>query len=510
MTGTWRTFRVIFRTSWPTLFFIPIALTALTWVVAGAISRTYAGEAARSSYMALVGPAPATILLQGRGHDLDTAGGIFAHQMAVIVPTFFFLYAAWVGVRLTRALEDKGYFDVITSGTVNRLAPTVAGILAAATACAITGAGTAFASLAHGFGVVGSLRYGAIVALTMAVLAMLGTVCAQLFRHAAEASGLALFIVIGIYLIRGWVDFENCDATWTTPASWLAESQPFDDELHLWPFLACLGLVATLGLLTLLFASRRDLGGGLFPARRGRAQAHPGLCTPIGLMARLTWRTTAVAAVVGVLLTLVLASFAEEMSSGGGIDAQLVFLLQLSAEISALVGVATAGMLAAEERDGRTGLLLSTSIGRWTWTLCGTAVALASSLVTLIALGVSAGIGVSISTGNPDQMWPAVTGALAYAPAVAWCMALALLLCMIRPGLNTIVWAVIGWAIIVTLPSQLLDLDDAARNLSPFEWMGQVPQSSWQSEAALAVSVGSVLVLAAGILWFRRRDLLAG
>lgn len=510
MTGTWRTLRIILRTSWAMIFLIPLALTALTWVVADSISRTYEDDNARSSYSGFTGQAPATVLLQGRGYNLDTVGGIFAQQMAVVVLTFFLLYAAWIGVHLTRSLEDKGYFDVITSGTVSRLAPTGAGALAAATACALTGIGAGAACLAHGFGAAGSFRYCAIIVLTMTVFAMLGTLCAQLFRHAAEATGLALVVVIVVYLIRGWIDFENWDATWTTPASWLAESRPFGDDPRLWPFLACLGLTVMLGGLTLLAANRRDLGGGLLPARGGRAQARPSLCTPSGLVVRLTWHTTSMVLVIGLLLTFVLGSFADQMSAAGSLDAQLVFLLQLSAEIAALVGVAVAGVLAAEERHGRTGLLLSASIGRWTWSLHGSTVALASSLLTLIAFGASTGLGVWLSTGQPDQVGEAIAGALSYAPAVVWLVALALLLCLIRPGLNVIVWAFVGWAIIVTLPSQLLDLSYTARHLSPIEWMGQVPESPWQAGTALAVSILSALALTVGVLWFRRRDLIAG
>ena len=179
MTGTWRTFRVILRTSWAMIFLIPLALTALTWVVADSISRTYEDDAYRSLYAGFTGQAPATVLLQGRGYDLDTVGGIFSQQMAVVVLTFFLMYAAWIGVHLTRSLEDKGYFDVITSGKVDRLAPTGAGALATVTACALTGIGAGVVCLAHRFGVAGSLRYCAIIALTMTVFAMLGTLCAQ-------------------------------------------------------------------------------------------------------------------------------------------------------------------------------------------------------------------------------------------------------------------------------------------------------------------------------------------
>lgn len=336
--------------------------------MAGSISRTYEDASARAVYAIAVDLSPATALLQGRGYSLDTAGGIFAQQMAVLVLTFFLLYAAWSGVRLTRTLEDKGYFDVISSGTVGRLAPTGAGLLSALCACVLTGLGVGLVSAMHGFGTVGAARYGLIVALLMIVCATLGTMCAQLFRHSAEALYLAVILIVVGYLVRGWLDYEDSAATWVNPANWLAEARPFDDV----------------------------------------------------------------------------------------------------------------------------------------------AVTLVSPLIALLALGSLSGVGLWLSVDEPGRYFLAVASSLAYYPAVAVCGALAILLAAIRPGLNMVLWLVVVWAIIVTLPSDALDLSTAVRHASPIEWLGQVPHEPVNVVAAMMMIAIAVVAIALGGFRFGRRDLVGG
>lgn len=510
MSGTWRTFQIVFRTSWMIAVLPPLALTTLTWIMAGSISRTYDDEASRTAYAQMAAHSPATLLLQGRGYDVDTAGGIFAQQMAIIVLTFFLLYAAWLGVHLTRTLEDKGYFDVMSSGTVGRLAPTGAGLLVAMITCALTAVGTSAACLASGFGIAGALGYGAIVGLAMTAASALGTLSAQLFQHATEALYACVIVVIAFYLLRGWIDFKDWNAAWTNPANWLAEARPFGDDIQAWPYIAFLASAGLASALTFYFASHRDLGSGIIPARACPAEARPILSTPLSLLARLSWRTTAVAIIVGGLVALVFGAFVKDLGTGDGLDAQLVFLMQLNAEVAIIAALAAVGVFASEERSGRAGRILSEPVSRWRWYTDGTVVGLASALITLLALACCSGLGLLLSTAEPDRFVHAITDSLAYYPAVAWCGAMAILLAAIRPGLNAIMWFFAGWAVIVTLPSNVLDLSDTARHLSPVEWIGQMPESDWATGNALWMTAIVLVGITIGALLFRRRDLTAG
>ncbi len=510
MTGTWRTLVITLRTSWALIVVPPVLWTLLAWLMAGSISRTYDNQEAIATYESFVGPAPATKLLQGRGHGLDTAGGIFAQQMAVIVLTLFLLYAAWLGVRLTRTMEDKGYFDVISSGTVGRLAPTGAGLAASFMSSALTGVGMTVAGSVHGFEFQSSALYGLIVALSMATAATLGTVSAQLFRNATEALYLSSSIVVALYLLRGHADYYSWNAVWANPSSWVTEAAPYSSTPAMWPYIGFLVLTTALASLTLAFAGMRDLGGGIFAAREGRATARQTLRSSTALLLRLTWKTTAVITIIGGMVCLVLSAFNDQPVASGSSTAQAEFLSQLSAEIASITAMSVVGVLSKEEKQGRTGRVLASPLSRGRWYSAGLTISVASSLVVVLVLGAVSGIGTWSATSDPDSFTPALTGALTYFPAVALCSTFALLLSAIRPGLNNSVWAIVGWSIVVSLPSNILDLSETARRISPFELLSDPTLLSWSNGLELIMGAAAIVLTLTGRLAFAQRDLVAG
>ena len=510
MTGTWRTLLISLRTSWALIVVPPLLWALLAWLMAGSISGTYDSQEAIAQYESFVGTAPATELLQGHGWGLETAGGIFAQQMAVMVLTLFLFYAAWLGVRLTRTMEDKGYFDVISSGTVGRLAPTGAGLSASLMAAVLTGAGMTLVSSTHGFGFQSSVLYGLIVTLSMAMAAALGAVSAQLFRNSTEALYLTSSIIVALYLVRGLADYYSWNAVWANPSNWVAEAAPYSSTPAAWPHIAFFVLTTALVSLTLAFAGIRDLGGGVFPARNGRATARKVLRSSTALLLRLTWKTTAVIIIIGGMVCLVLSAFNDQPGATGNSTTQTEFLSQLSAEIAAVAAVSVVGVLSKEEKHGRTGRVLASPLGRGRWYAAGFTISIASSLVVVLILGTASGLGIWSATSHPDSLTSALTGALTYFPAVALCSTLALVLSAIKPGLNNLVWAIVGWSIIVTLPSNILELSETTRCISPFEILNEPTLHSWSNGVEIIMGTLAIALALAGRMAFTRRDLVAG
>lgn len=510
MKGTWRVLRVILRTSILTVLIVAIVLSVITAVTAASINRLYPDEATRLAYETIVNRSPTTVLFQGRGYDVDQQGGILTQQMAILTLTLFPVLLAWVGVRFTRRMEDEGYFDILSAGTVSRLAPVSAGMFASLITALIAGAGCLIAMVALDFEVAGSAWYVLLLVLHMMAAATLGTLTAQLFRHRREAFYASSGIILALYLVRGWIDVQNYDATWTNPASWLAEARPFADQPVAWPYLVYVGLALVLGLATFWFASRRDLGGGVFSPAPGREQASPLLSNAGALIARLTFRTSLAIAIGGAVVTFVFGLFAEQTASDGHLDARLVLIIQLNALFAGAAAIASATTLSSEERAGRTGRVLSEPVSRCAWLLWGAFISLLWGLLVLVLTGAATGLGLSLSLDDWSHVGSSLTDALAYYPAIAFMACLALLLGALHPRLAVISWLPLAWAVVVTLRGDMLELSDTARHFSPLQWMNNVPLEAWDSTAALGMSGVALLLLLLGLILFRRRNLVAG
>lgn len=508
MTGVRHCLWLLLRTSWPSVLGWPVALAALLWSAAASIPEMYPDAAHRSLYAETITSSVATRVFQGRGYDLTTPGGILAQEMGILTLTLFPLVGVHLAIRLTRSLEDRGYLDVITAGTVGRLAPVVAGMLASWVSALLTGTLGVAALAVTGYPVAGSIRYAMSLSLLMMWSAAVGLLAGQLFSDAREAHYLAIAVVGGCYLLRGYVDVNSIDATWSNPISWLAETRPFSDPPRWWPCLAYLVVAVVLSAGALWVATRRDLGGGVFSPRPGPAEAAPSLSSPVALVLRLTRGIGIAFMIGGGAVSFVFGLFIREAIAG--LDVRLVLLMQINALFACAVAAQTSLMVMAEESAGRSGRVLSEPVGRSAWLASAGLVVVGWSVAMLVWTGLLSGAGLAIGLQDASQLGDAVRDSLAYVPAVLLVTALTCALGSIHPRLTAVAWLVVCWSAVVALRADLLRLTATARHLSPLEWMGRVPVQDWDRPAAVVMSAIAVAAFASSLLLFRRRDLVAG
>lgn len=509
MTGVWHCLRLLLRTSWTSVVGWPVALAVLLWSAAASILDMYPDAAQRMVYAQAAASSVATRVFQGRGYDLALPGGILAQEMGIIVLTLFPLVGVFLAIKLTRSLEDHNYLDIITAGLVGRFAPVVAGMLACWLSALLTGVLGVAILVATGYQRAGSIWYAASLVVFMMFASAVGLLAGQLFRNAREAQYLAIAMILGFYLLRGYIDVNSVDATWSNPISWFAETRPFSGSPELWPFLAYLGTASVLVVASLWVAAKRDLGGGVFPPRPGPSEASPRLSSPRSLITRLT-REAGIAFMIGGGATaFVFGLFAKQMASSG-LDARLVLLMQVNALFACAVAVQTAQIVISEESAGRAGRVLSEPVGRSKWLASAGLVVGGRALVMLLWTGLVSGAGLAISLKDASQVGAAVLDTLAYAPAALLVVAIACVLGSVHPRLAKLTWLIIVWSAVVTLRADLLQLGETARRMSPLEWMGKVPLEDWAWPSAASMTGIAVVVFALSLLLFKRRDLVAG
>ncbi|MEV5988025.1 hypothetical protein AB0L85_23900 [Streptomyces sp. NPDC052051] len=519
MTGYWRLVAISLRTAPAQVLGWALAVCALVTSSASAIGDKYTEQASRDAYAATYVGTQSSAALQGRGYNLETLGGILANELGYLTLIMLPLIGLHLAIRFTRSVEDTGRLDILTAGSVHRLAPAAAGLTAAALTAVLTFLLSAAALVTLDYPVAGSLRYAGGLAALMLAFTGIGALVAQCCRDARTSYVLAVACWMVSYLTRAVVDARGSDLTWVNPESWLAEIRPFADRPPLWPWLAIAATAAVSFAAAGVVATRRDQGAGLIPPRPGPAAAPSWLTKPVRVLFRLTLGVCLGWTVGGSLFAFSFGYLTKQISvlsalSGAtrtaDIDATLSLFVQMNALLAAAAAIQLTQWLAAEEISGRVGYALASPVSRGRWWGASAALVTAWSLVLLICMGVCTGLGLAAGFGDLGYLDDGVPATLAYTPAVLLLAVIALALHSVNPRVVTVTWLAVGWGIVVCLRADLLDLPEWARRLSPVHWVGAVPRDAWDRPAALVMTLLALALAAVAVLAFQRRDLRAG
>ncbi len=433
------------------------------------------------------------------------------------------IVAIHLAVRFSRHEEDAGRTELVTAGSVGRLAP----LAAAAVTVALCLAGFVLVSglglLAAGLPAAGVWAYAVALGLFSASAAAVGLLAAEVSREARMAYALGLGFVMVTFLARAVVDGRDWDLVWLSPSGWLAEVRPFGDVAG-WPFAAYAALTGVAVLLAGAMAVRRDLYGGLVAARSGPAQAAVALGTPVGMAWRFV-RAPVVGWLVGTSVwNAAFGGLSGEMEDLAASNPTLMealgverpehlvtsLALLLCAVGATAFGVQAAARLAGEEAQGRLGLVLSTRVGRARLWLAWLAVVVAGAVAVLASSTLMLAVFAAWSTGDSGGLGDTLGGGLALVAPVVLVVAVAAALQACWPRVTGLAWLLVAWVTVVGVLADTLRLPDWSRDLSPVHAAGRVPIEDPNATALVVLTVLAVALLAGGLLRFRRRELVAG
>ncbi|NYG07573.1 ABC-2 type transport system permease protein [Phycicoccus badiiscoriae] len=468
------------------------------------------------SLTALYGPLPSA-----------TAAGIGVLKTVMMGSLFTAFLAFAIVRRHTRSEEEDGRFELVAAGVVGRRAPLAAAVgLATATVLA-TGLLSALSLVATGVGVTGSFALGAVEVVAGLVMTGVTAVAVQLTSTTRGAGGIAVGALGLAFVVRALADTTKAGGqhlAWLSFLGWAEKVSPFGAD-RLWLLLPAVLATAALLFVADVLLHRRDLGSGLWAPRPGPTRASAALASPLGLAWRLQrgallgW--TIGYAVLGLAVGNIARSVdqiasspsVEEMlrtmSGGKGslVDAFFGTELRFLAIGVAAYGIATTLRLRSEESAGRAEVVLAAPVSRWTWLGSHATIAVLGSLWLLAVVGTAAGLSAgAVSSTGVGQLLPA---ALATAPAVLVCVALAVLLFGLLPRRSTLAWGLLAAFVLLGEFGALLSLPAWALALSPFDHLGSLPGGNANAGGLVALVVAAVVVAGLGFTQFRRRDLVS-
>lgn len=407
-------------------------------------------------------------------------------------------------IRSTRKDEDLGRLELIRSGAIGSLAPLSAVMLNVYVANLLGGAGIAAAFLLVSFPVRGSILAGLTIALASCTVATAAAVFAQFAADARMARGLSFGITAVFLILTVAANASGIrPLLLLSPFGWCAFAEPFAKES---PMILLIGAASVL----LLFAAacfllrRRDVGGGLIPARKG----HPTgrfLHTPFALAFRLQRGMLLVWLCAYLLMGLVIGSlspgindmlrdtgFLPELSAllGGSGNAFLAILSYILTQVITAYSLMAVLRCREEELQNRSEFVLSTPVSRIHYMLGHLLTAYLGSALAIFLFGITA--------GNP-------LGCLSGIPAVWAVTSLAVLLFGFLPRYAAAAsWSVFGILIILEFLWEMRFINAAVFRLSPFSWV--YPGTPVSLFSLLFMLAAGLLLTLAGLAGWRRRD----
>ncbi|MGN9910495.1 ABC transporter permease [Phytohabitans sp. LJ34] len=516
-----------------------IAGTALfVPIVVASVQDRYPTEADRIEILRSAVGSPALLLFRTAPTGASEAAMIMFSFLTYAAVLAGFMSTLAV-VRHTRQNEETGRSEMVGATVVGRHAGLTAALIVAAGANVVLGGLIALLLIGYGQPAAGSIGAGAGIAAAGIVFAGAAAIAAQVTQTSRAANGIAATVVGLAYLVRGLGDvlgevrpdgytMVSAWPTWLSPIGWVTEMRQYEGDrwwVLVLPLSAFVATVAAAFALT----SRRDVGMGMVPARRGPSGATPALLSPLGLAWRLQrgtllgWGVAMVAygATVGSLTKTVEDALGENQGTAdtisklaGGSSSNLLdtFYAAMMAFYGAMAAAYVVQALMrprAEEAGGPAEAVLATGTGRLTWLASHVAVAVVGAAVLLAASGAATGLVADLSGSDQGSQVGELTGAaLVQLPAALILAGFAVAVFGLLPRLAVgLAWAAFAVSLIVGQLGELLGLPQAVRDISPFTHVPAVPAASATAGPLLALTAIALALGVVGLALFRRRDL---
>lgn len=474
---------------------------------------------------------PVVRMMQGVPSALDVAGGYMVWDGGWIMQIILAVWAVLTTTRLLRGDEDTERGDVVLAGRVRPSLHTAAALATVCGEALVIGVVAAVALVASGQDAQGSVLFGVGLAGVTATFAGVAAVTSQLVQPRRRAAGFAAGVIGAAYVVRmfGSSTDPRLWVRWATPLGWVDVMDPYG--VGDWrAVLPALGVPVALGVAAVLLRARRDQGGALLASDADRAPRLRMLGSPLAFAWRsnlavlLAWGFGLVVfgLVMGALIGTMVDWLAQDkdyqrMFEQMGLDNALSTLGFLSV-LALMFGLAIAlqvawrvGAARAEEENGLAEAMLAHPVSRLRWLGGHVALAGVGGLLLMLFAGSAVWVGCIASGLDTVTWWQATSSLLNAGPVVLLAGGLSVLAFGVAPRLTVAVpvtVTVVGY--VLTLVGPALKWPQWVLDLSPFTHLALVPAEPWAATSGTVMAGLGLLAAAAGLVAFRRRDIVGG
>lgn len=455
--------------------------------------------------------------------------------------TFFTLFVAFMStllvIRHTRAEEESGRTELIGSAAVGLYAPLASALGLALVANVLIAGTVTFAYMICGLAFGSSLLAGIAMGSMGMVFAGIAAVAAQLTQTSRAANAIAGGSVGLFFLLRavgdamgevqpGGTEVKSGLATMFSPMGLAREVQPFIRD-NIWPLVVLGLMVCALVGGALFLRLRRDIGSGLFPARRGPAVASASLSSAFGLAFRQQ-RGLIVGWLIGLtVLAVALGSMAQEVAKitasskdmaeaiallGGSknlTDAYLAYSMSLFGVMAVGYAIQAMQKVRSEESEGRLELILAGGVRRQSWLLSHMLITVVGGAILVTTAGLAAGVTNGIMSNDlGGQAFVLLQAGMVQIPVVLLFISLVAILFAAVPSLSgALSWTFFAGSYAVMQLGALLKLPQWVIDLSPFTHIPALPAEDLSWSPLISMTIVTVAIAVVAVVTFRRRNI---
>lgn len=187
-------------------------------------------------------------------------------------------------------------------------------------------------------------------------------------------------------------------------------------------------------------------------------------------------------------------------------DAFITAELGFMGIFAAAYGIQAALRLRQEEESLHVEPLLATAVGRLRWAGSHIVVTVLGATALLVLAGLAAGGALAVQTGAGEYVARVLAGALVQIPATLVFVSLVVALFGFAPRFAFLAWVALIATVVAGELGALLELPDIVMDLSPFSHVPKIPAQAFTLTPLLWLGGAVVLLIAAGLAGFRRRD----
>ena len=507
-------------------WFVP--LWVLIPVILAGYRKVYPSLADRGMLVEQMRRTPATKLLYGELRLPGTLGQLLTWEVGTYVTVCIALMAVLITASVSRRDEELGLIELARSAGAGRWALFASGVVVVWSAISLFGAiaGLILTLLNASYdelSVGGAWAFCGTVVLVGWAFSAATLIGAQLARTGAGARGLGLGCLAVAFAARVVADQVGAGwLRWRTPMGWRDLIEPYSgNRFALMP-------IMTLACLLLLLAAAalhagREYSAAYLPGRgdsdrRWRLRGYEDLLVRNGLSGWATWlvAVVAVSALFGTMSGAVTdllqpgsptAQWVGTASGGGDPVRQFLSLLTKFTVLMILVfAAARVGGLLADERAGSAEMMLATGQRRARLLAGRCAVAVAFSLLLLLAGGAALAGATTLQVTEHQAFSRAIVFTVSQFTGVLAVVGVCAALIGLAPRLIGLSWAVIAWSAFTQFFGRLVELPDWAVDLSVLgHQVDAAGQWAWRPHAVL-LTVGLTGIVV-GLVGYSRRDI---
>jgi len=472
---------------------------------------------------------PAMTVLVGPGYGIDdyTTGAMMSHQMLLFTMVAVAIMNIFLVVSHTRKDEEAGRLEVIRSLPVGRLSKLSATMIVCVIVNTILSLLIAFSLYAlgiTGMTLWGCFLYGVALGLGGFIFGVIAAVFAQLSSTSRGAIGYSFMFLGFAYILRGIGDVSVEALSLISPLGLPLRAAPFVYDN--WGHLLILKLIAfAIMIFAFYLNSKRDLGAGLIPAKKGKANANHTLLSPFGyakkmVLVTLIWWGISLfilgatyGSVFGDIDTFMESNemfqqiFGSEEINITMAESFTSVIMIVMAMFAAIPAISAILKLRKEEKEGRLEHILSRNVSRPKILACFLVIALITSAAMIILTGLGLWVAAASVMNDPISLTTVMSIALVQVPAILLMVGIAVFLIGWLPRLYKWVWGYLGFSLFAVYFGMILDFPDWTKRISPFGNIPQIPVEEFAIMPILILTLISIILFILGFIGYKRRDI---